>query len=210
MSLNIQFFTLAMMLLSGVGMGAAFDGYRVVSNRLRLGRLWIPVFDLLYWLAATVIVFRVLAASNEGELRMYVFVGLLLGIGCYFWLFSSAVIAFVVWLMDTLHRIWLLFLACLDWAVLKPVMLLYKLLRVIAGFILAFAILLFRIVIQLVKPFWLVLKWLLGPIWRPVVRKLGPVAGRLNLAGRWKGMTAALGARWKKWVRRSGDDGNSG
>ncbi|MFS0725056.1 spore cortex biosynthesis protein YabQ [Paenibacillus sp. 1P07SE] len=210
MSLNIQFLTLAMMLLSGLGMGAAFDGYRVVSNRLRLGRLWIPVLDLLYWLAATLIVFRVLAASNEGELRMYVFVGLLLGIGCYFWLFSSAVIAFVVWLLDTLQRIWRLLLACLDWAVLKPLKLLLKFLRVVAGLVLAFAILLFRIVIQLVKPLWLIVAWIFGPLWRPVARFVSPMAGKLGLAARWRGITAGLGLRLKKWSGRSGNDGGNG
>ncbi len=62
-----------MMLLSGIGMGVAFDSYRVVSNRLHIGRLWIPILDLLYWLAATLIVFRVLMANNDGEVRIYIF-----------------------------------------------------------------------------------------------------------------------------------------
>lgn len=210
MSLSVQFLTLAMMLLSGVGMGAAFDGYRVVSNRLRIGRWLVPVLDLLYWLAATLVVFRVLAASNEGELRFYVFLGLLLGIGFYFWLFSSAVIAFVVWLMDMLQRIWRLFLNCLDWVVLKPLFLLGKLLRVMAGFVLAFTVLLFRIVLQLLKPFWLILRWMLGPLWRPAARAIGPWIGKLQLAGRWREWTSRVRVRWNKWFGGSGDDGSSG
>ena len=63
------------MLLSGIGMGVVFDGYRVVSDELRISRLWVPVFDLLYWIAATLAVFQVLSTSNEGEVRAYVFLG---------------------------------------------------------------------------------------------------------------------------------------
>ncbi|XEC94972.1 spore cortex biosynthesis protein YabQ [Paenibacillus tarimensis] len=198
MSLDVQFWTLAMMLLSGIGMGVAFDGYRVLSNRLRIGRLWIPVLDMLYWLAATIIVFRVLSASNEGEVRVYVFLGLLLGIGCYFWLFSSTVIAIVVWLIETIQKIVRLLIRCFDWLVLKPIVLLYRFVRIILGFFVVFTIFLFKIVIQLLRPFYLLLGWAARPLTGLVRRFLGPHWTRLRVSERIRRVWDGLTGLWKK------------
>ncbi|AJY74942.1 spore cortex biosynthesis protein YabQ [Paenibacillus beijingensis] len=181
MSLNTQWWTMAMMLLSGLAMGAVFDGYRVISHELRFSRWLMPVLDLLYWGAATLTVFRVLYASNNGEVRAYVFLGLLIGIGFYFLLFSRAVMAVVRWSIEAVRRLIAFLLRCIDVLIVKPLILLYRLIRIIAGFLIVVTIFLSKLVLQLVRPLWLLARWLLSPLVRPLGVWLSRAAARLRL-----------------------------
>ena len=156
------------MMLSGIGMGIVFDGYRVVSDELRISRWWIPVFDLLYWIAATIAVFQVLSASNEGEVRAYIFLGLLLGIGFYYWLFSRIVVAVVHGIIRAIRAIIQFVIRMFVIFIIRPLQLLYKLSKLIFAFLLAFTIFLIKVVIQLFRPLWLLVKWILSPLIRPI------------------------------------------
>lgn len=193
MSLNVQAVTLAMMLLSGIGMGAAFDGYRVVSNHLRIGRMWIPLLDLAYWIAATLVVFRVLSSSNDGEVRAYVFLGLLIGIAFYFWLFSSTVIRFVVWLIRAVQWIARVIAKCFTIFIIKPIVLVYRLVRFIVGLIMAIGIFICKMILQVLRPFWLLLRWLL----RPLARLVRPWVERPAMA------VWLWGQRWGARIKRA-------
>ncbi|PZD94895.1 spore cortex biosynthesis protein YabQ [Paenibacillus sambharensis] len=182
------------MMLSGIGMGAAFDGYRVVSNQLRIGRIWVPVLDLLYWTAATLIVFRMLIASNDGEVRFYVFLGLFIGISFYFWLLSRTMIRIVEWLMEALRRLWTAAVRTFELLIIKPVILAYRLLKITAGFLIVCTMFLFRIVVQLLRPFWLFLSWIFKPLVRPLWDWMKQAGGKLGLPG--------LIARIKAFIER--------
>ncbi|WP_042171275.1 spore cortex biosynthesis protein YabQ [Paenibacillus gorillae] len=202
MTLSMQWFTMAMMLLSGIGMGAVFDGYRVVSNELRFPKWWLPVLDMVYWLAAALIIFRVLYASNYGEVRAYVFVGLLVGVLSYYWLFSKAVIAIVKWVIEAFRKLIRFVLRCLDLLIVKPIILLYKLVKVIVGIGTAITIFVFKIVLQLLRPFWLLLRWMTRPLTRLLGRWLGPIVESWQIPSRWKEFRVRLTNVWKRWFKR--------
>ncbi|MCQ6563716.1 spore cortex biosynthesis protein YabQ [Paenibacillus mendelii] len=205
----MQWLTMAMMLLSGIGMGVVFDGYRVVSDELKVNRWWIPVFDLLYWIAATVIVFQVLSASNEGEVRTYVFLGLLLGIGCYYWLFSRIVVRLVHGIIQATRAIIQFMIRAFVLLIIRPLQLLYKLAKVILAFLLAFTIFLIRIVLQLLRPLWVLVRWMTRPIVQPVGRWmtswLRPLAARWRLKERGDKVTRFIIKCWKYVFKRSKD-----
>ncbi|QAY68529.1 spore cortex biosynthesis protein YabQ [Paenibacillus protaetiae] len=199
----MQWWTMALMLLSGLGMGAVFDSYRVVSTELKFPKWWLPFLDLAYWIAAALIVFRVLYASNNGEVRIYVFLGLFVGVLVYYFLLSKAVSAIVRWLIEAVRTLIRLLLKTLEWTIVKPLLLLYKLARVILGFATAITIFLLKLVVQLLRPFWLLAKWIVGPIARPLIKRAGPYASRLQLASRAKGLAAKAGSLWNRWFKRS-------
>ncbi|MFF2484457.1 spore cortex biosynthesis protein YabQ [Paenibacillus sp. NPDC058071] len=202
MTLSMQWLTMGMMLLSGIGMGVVFDGYRVVSNELRFPKWWLPVLDMVYWLASALIIFRVLYASNNGEVRAYVFLGLVIGVASYYWLFSKAVIAIVKWLIIAIRACVRFLLKCIDMLIIKPVLLLYKLVRVIIGFGSALTIFLLKVVIQLIRPFWLLLAFVTRPLVKPLVRRLGPYVERMQLAERGRHLLKTAIKGWtglKRW-----------
>ncbi|XID91800.1 spore cortex biosynthesis protein YabQ [Paenibacillaceae bacterium WGS1546] len=89
MSAAVQGMTIAYMMLCGLAMGLVFDVYRVASHRFRVARWLLPGLDVVYWAAATLCVFAVLLNSNQGEVRLYVFLGLGIGVTGYFGLLSG-------------------------------------------------------------------------------------------------------------------------
>ncbi len=199
---------MAAMLLSGIGMGVVFDGYRVVSDELRINRWWIPVFDLLYWIAATIVVFHVLSANNEGEVRLYVFIGLLCGIGLYYWVFSKIVVKLVHIAIETVRALIRFSIRAFRLLVVQPLMLVFRLLKVIFAFFIALTLFLSKIVVQLVRPFWLLLRWMLRPLLRPLGRRMaklfGPLLDRLKLRARAES-ARVLALRLWRLIRRKKD-----
>lgn len=166
MSLHVQLATLAAMVLSGNVLGILFDSYRVVSRELRLHRRLIPLFDLAYWLAATVFVFRILYQTNLGEVRVFVFLGLLLGISAYFAFFSRWTIRFVRWLINLVRATVRLSIQGFRLLIIRPLVFLWRCLIVFLGFLGAFSVFFGKIVLQLLYPLWVVLKWAVRPLHR--------------------------------------------
>lgn len=198
----MQWLTMAVMLLSGLGMGTVFDGYRVVTNELKFPRWWLPVLDVIYWMAAALVVFRVLYASNNGEVRAYVFIGLAIGIVIYYFLFSRMVIAAVKWLIGAVRKLISFVLRCLDILIVKPLLLLYKMVLVIFAFGSALTIFILKIVIQLVRPFWKLFVWMVRPVTRPLGRGLSLYLSEWQAAERFSKMGQLIARLWSKWFRR--------
>ncbi len=92
MELTNQILIFSITILTGILLGMLFDCYRVLRNNCKPREIWTWFTDLLYWLLATVVVFTALIASNWGELRFYVFMGILSGLGMYYsWLSLYAI-----------------------------------------------------------------------------------------------------------------------
>ncbi|MGN7458007.1 spore cortex biosynthesis protein YabQ [Paenibacillus pasadenensis] len=202
MTLETQGLTMALMLLSGVLMGTAFDGYRVVSRELRFPRWMLPPLDVAYWMIAALAVFRVLYASNDGEVRAYVYLGLGIGLCLHYLLFSGLVVGLTKWMIAAAKAVigWLVRLT--DMLVIRPLIGIYRLVRVLTGFLIAFSLFLFRIVLQLVRPAGILILWMLGPLLRPIGRQLG----QLMVRWEWKEKAARVSngfkQAWKRLFRR--------
>jgi len=163
------------MVLCGLCMGLAFDVYRVACHRFPIARWTLPGLDVVYWAAATFLVFRVLLGSNEGEVRLYVFLGIGIGITGYFGLLSATLVRVISFLFriaqKTLRFLW----ASVRVAFIRPVQWLVRLIaRVLdIAFIITAALLLWTGRLAL-KPLAPPGRWL----WRqllPVRRALRPV-----------------------------------
>ncbi|MBB6669571.1 spore cortex biosynthesis protein YabQ [Cohnella nanjingensis] len=168
MNAAVHWATIGAMVLCGLGMGALFDVYRVSSRRFHLARWLLPAFDLLYWVAATIVVFRVLLANNLGEVRLYVFLGLGIGITGYFGLFSPFVIKLTSGTITVVGRLFRLIWRTFRTLLLNPFLWIVRMLARLLdiAFIVTAAILLwlFRL---LLKP--------LAPLGRWLWAKLLPV-----------------------------------
>jgi len=82
-----------------IGAGAAFiyDFYAAARTSLRLRRWGTGIGDVFFWLILIPFVFGLLLPANWGEVRWYVFLGLLLGAGLYRRTLSKA--AFSFWMI---------------------------------------------------------------------------------------------------------------
>lgn len=77
--LDLQFYNLAVMVLAGVALGLCVDTYRVLRGLWRPGWLGTALGDLLFGLVCGLLLAAALLLGNSGELRLYVFVGILAG-----------------------------------------------------------------------------------------------------------------------------------
>lgn len=128
--LDLQFYAFFMIILCGAVLGLLFDLLRVARGHFRPNRLVSAAADLLFWGVATVALSGALFYGNWGEVRFYVLVALLLGVGVYYWLASPVImalarliIAVLEWLVNlvatlVLKLVWapVVFAAGLLWA----------------------------------------------------------------------------------------------
>ncbi len=158
MSLDVQFLTLWMMFVCGLGLGVVFDLYRVVSGELRLSRWIIAIMDILYWIVAALAVFKVLYHSNQGELRIFVFIGLFIGLGVYFLLFSFLVQKTADLLIRVLRKILWFVMRLFHFLVVVPLMAVYKVFMIFLRLFAVIPVFIYKFVVQLFYPLW---KWVL-------------------------------------------------
>lgn len=104
-SLAAQLYAFGIVLLAGVSLGLFFDLFRVIRGIVRPGCLSTPLFDLLFWALITPILILYLVLANWGQLRGYVFFGLVLGFFFYRLLFSGIVTSFLLWILRILGNL---------------------------------------------------------------------------------------------------------
>jgi len=92
----------------GVVAGFCYDYYRVVREIYRLKKAGAVLGDVIFWLVTTVVVFFLLLRGNWGELRLYVFIGLGLGVLLYFRFLSRGVSRLVRYKFFLVHKTWAL------------------------------------------------------------------------------------------------------
>jgi spore cortex biosynthesis protein YabQ len=163
-TLYVQFFTLFMMFCSGLALGTIFDISRVLSGKLRVPRFILPLVDILYWIVATILVFWLLMYSNEGQVRVFVFLGIGIGICFYFALLSN----WIIWLLLLGIRITIALFRfaqkMVELFLIKPLLGIYRLTVLILGFLLTIAVFLYKIMLQLLYPVWRLLIWIIRPL----------------------------------------------
>lgn len=157
----VQWVTLLYMMLAGGAMGVAYDSYRVLSLKFAFPKWLNAMLDLLYWLWAALLVFRMLYAGNQGQLRFYVFLGLFLGVWIYFLAFSVTVRRFVVMLIHSVQYTCRLLWRIVEIFIGKPLRWLWRL--IVGLLMLIWRILLFilKILLRLTKPIWVLpIRWI--------------------------------------------------
>ena len=78
-----QIYIFMITLYGGMLAGVAYDIYRCI-RRVARKRRWLTVLlDVLFIITLGLIVFMSMYAANEGELRLFTFVGFALGFGLY-------------------------------------------------------------------------------------------------------------------------------
>jgi spore cortex biosynthesis protein YabQ len=147
-SLHIQFLTLSLMAASGVLLGVGFDIMDLLTRQFHLRRWITALMDLGYWLISTLFVFQVLVYANEGQVRVFVFIGLLVGVIVYYYLLSRIVRFIIEWILTQLLRLLHIISRVIYTLVIRPMQYVFKLMQIVVGFLLAFSIFLGKFVVQ--------------------------------------------------------------
>jgi spore cortex biosynthesis protein YabQ len=110
----------------GAAVALLYDLLRIKRRAIKSSVIIVNIEDLLYWLAAAVLIFFTVYSSNSGEIRGYIFIGNIIGVALYLLLLSKIVIASSMAIINLVKKI-LMFL----WSVISyPFKLLFKIFRV--------------------------------------------------------------------------------
>lgn len=121
--MNDQLYTFLLLMATGAILAFAFDCYRVTRNSLKWRRFATALGDLLYWLAAAVVVFMALIKGNWGEIRFFIFLALFSGAGLYFRFLSVYATAVLGKTAKALGKVLRIIGICISYLLIKPVLL---------------------------------------------------------------------------------------
>lgn len=89
----------------GVIMGMFYDLIRILRKIIPHPNWLIQVEDTLYWISGALIGFAILYMHNYGQIRFFVFLGMLSGAVLYLCTFSIVFMKFATWLIDLMKRV---------------------------------------------------------------------------------------------------------
>lgn len=137
-SLNAQFYAFLVTVLTGVTIGILFDFYRVIRSLVRPKKVFTYLGDLTFWVIATLVVFFLLLIGNWGEIRFYVWVGLLVGVSVYLKHLSKYIIKVFGFIFDIINRTVALLLKTLGilWIIITyPFIIIHNIVIIPVGFL---------------------------------------------------------------------------
>ena len=164
--IQTQYMTLLAMGVCGAVLGAVYDGYRIILREWRLLRWLGATVDFLFWIFVFAGVMGSLWWADDGNIRIYTFVLLLLGYGVYRLLFRKIVTGSTMTFAKIVLYICTLLYKLIKAVVVTPLLLLW---RVFTSTIHVFYVILVKIEPILLWPFGLlgaIMRWALGPLGR--------------------------------------------
>ncbi len=79
LSVKEQVYVFLLCVSIGIFIGFIYDLFKILRKSIKHKDLFIQIEDLLYWIIVTFITFLVLLHRNNGEVRMYAVIGLIIG-----------------------------------------------------------------------------------------------------------------------------------
>ncbi|MDF2485786.1 MAG: hypothetical protein K0R46_1954 [Herbinix sp.] len=99
-TVELQFFLIS--ILWGAILLVVYDILRIVRRLIKHGVVMIAIEDLIFWLAAGFFIFSMIYRENNGIIRGFSMIGMLLGLVLYHFSISEGVVKIVTKLIQTL------------------------------------------------------------------------------------------------------------
>ena len=94
----------AVSMLCGMGLVFVYDLLRIFRRLAVHGNVWIGIEDVCYWIFCTIVVFLLLYQENDGMIRAFCFLGIILGGFIYAFLFSRFVLKISVTVLGAICK----------------------------------------------------------------------------------------------------------
>lgn len=162
MTLTTQFYTMLAMAGMGAWLGASLDTYRLFVIRAKTARWLLFIHDILFWIVQGLLFFYVLLNVNEGELRIYIFLAVLLGIATYQSLCKRMYIKILKFTIHLAVSLYQFVKKLIQNVLFRPVVGLFKLVIGLAAFISLYS---YRVIAFFVLCLYKIMKFLLYPLY---------------------------------------------
>ena len=100
-----QFNTVFIFFLTGICIGVLFDFFRIQRKVLKTCDFITYIQDILFWIVSGLIIIFVIMKYTNGEIRIYMVLGIILGILIYFLIISKYIMKIFVCILSFLLNI---------------------------------------------------------------------------------------------------------
>lgn len=91
--------------LNGVIIGLLFDFFRILRKTIKTKDFVTYIQDFLFWILTGIIILYSTFTFNNGEIRLFLFVGIIIGVTLYMLLISSYIIKIFVTIFNFIKKI---------------------------------------------------------------------------------------------------------
>jgi len=223
MSLATQYLTVLAMSVSGAVLGAVYDVYRTILAEWKYLRFLSSILDFIYWIFALLLVLWTLQWANNGDVRIYTILLMVIGLGLYRLLLRKAVVGSTVGMVLAISyvckTIWRIFML----VVITPLLWIWGLFLAMLRMVNRMAEIVEAAILWPFGPFLRTIAWLgrtlyrwtvqplIEPVVKPIKRQFDKMAKPVrkfvrDLRGKWKGFLKTV-ANWL--VDKEEDDDDS-
>ena len=100
-----ELYTFLIFILTGLAIGILFDIFRILRRSFKTKDFITYIEDILFWIFTGIILLYSIFTFNNGELRGFVFIGVLLGIILYILTLSKYLIKICVYAVNIIKKI---------------------------------------------------------------------------------------------------------
>lgn len=100
-----QAYSFIIFILNGLIIGLIFDIFRIFRKSFKTPDFITYLQDFIFWIIAGSILLYSIFKFNNGELRLYIFIGILLGVSAYILIFSRLFIKISVEIINFVKKV---------------------------------------------------------------------------------------------------------
>ena len=91
--------------IDGIIIGLLFDFFRILRKIIKTNNVFTYLEDFIFWILTGIIILYSIYYFNNGEIRIYMFIGIILGILSYILTVSKYIISFFVSITELIIKI---------------------------------------------------------------------------------------------------------
>ena len=100
-----QAFLFLIFIINGIFIGLVFDFFRILRRSFKTCDLVTYIEDMSFWIITGIIILYSIFTFNNGEIRLFMFLGIFLGCFLYMILMSSHIIKINVFIINVIKNI---------------------------------------------------------------------------------------------------------
>ena len=91
--------------LTGVAIGVLFDFFRILRRTIKTANIITYIEDILFWVLTGILILYNIWYFNNGEIRVYMFLGIILGVLIYMSTLSNLVVKLFTRILGTIIKV---------------------------------------------------------------------------------------------------------
>lgn len=100
-----QVFLSFIFIVNGIVIGLLFDFFRILRKTFKTKDIVTYIQDILFWILTGIILLYSIFTFNNGEIRLFMFLAIMIGISIYMLIFSSYIIKINVTIINLIKNI---------------------------------------------------------------------------------------------------------